>query len=221
MTTTSLHPVDTSFQTRARRVTSAASGTYVGAWLAGLALAPAAPAPDAPAAVIARFYADNAGAVLTSSSLVHGVAGLALAGFAWTITKTTRVRGGLRRAVLGTGLAASALSLAQVGIAAAATTFADSDAGTTADLFHALNLVDVLKIALLASFVLVSTTAAAQHQHLPRWLRSLAILLVPTLVIGSAALVTPAAPLTAALASSLIGLLVWTGSLAAVLRRAR
>jgi hypothetical protein len=221
MTTTSLHPADTCPQTRARRGTSAAAGAYVAAWIVGLALAPAAPAPDAPVATIARFYADNAGPVLTSSSLVHGVAGLALGGFAWTLATTVRARGGLRRAVLGTGLAAGALSLAQVGIAAAATTYARSDAGTTADLFHALNLVDVLKIALLASFVLVSTTAAAQHQHLARWLRGLAIVLVPTLVIGSAALVTPAAPLSAALAGSLIGLLVWTGSLAAVVRRAR
>jgi hypothetical protein len=221
MTTTSLRPADTSPRTRARRGTSVAAAGYVAAWLTGLAVAPAAPAPDAPIVDIARFYADNAGPVLTSSSLVHGAAGVALAGFAWTLTRTVRARGGLRRAVLGTGLAASALSLAQVGIAAAATAYARSDAGKTADLFHALNLVDVLKIALLASFVLVSTTAAAQHQPLPRWLRSLAAVLVPTLVVGSAALVTPAAPLSAALAGSLIGLLVWTGSLAAVLRRSR
>jgi hypothetical protein len=220
-TTTSLCSTDTAATRTTHWGTSAAAAAYVAAWLVGLALAPAAPAPDAPVDAISRFYVDNAAPVLASSALVHGAAGLALGSFAWTLAKAVQARGGLRRAVLGTGITASALSLTQVGIAVAATKYADSDAGRAANLFHALNLVDVLKIALLASFVVAGTTAAAQHQHLPRWLRGLAGVLVPTLVTGSAALVTPAAPLSAALAGSLVGLLVWTGSIAVVLRRAR
>jgi hypothetical protein len=76
--------------------------------------------------------------------------GLALGVFAVSLATSVRARGGLRRAVVGTGLAASALSLAQVAIAATAVTVAHSDADRTASLFNALNLVDVLKIALLA-----------------------------------------------------------------------
>jgi hypothetical protein len=201
------------------RRTAAAAGAYVGAWLVGLALAPAAPAPDAAAADIARHYLDNGGAVLASSSLVHGVAGVAVGLFATSLAKTVRASGGLRRAVIGTGIAASALSLGQVVVAAAAVAVADSDVDGTASLFHALNLLDVLKIAVLASFVLLATTATARARRLPRWLRLLATALAPLLVVGSAALVAPGPILSAALAASLVGLLVWTGSLGVVLRR--
>ena len=186
-----------------------------------LALAAAAPAPDAAAADIARHYVSSGTAVLASSALVHGVAGVALGVFATSLARTVRAFVGLRRAVVGTGLAACALSLAQVAIAAAAVVVADSDVDGTAILFHALNLVDVLKIALLASFVLVGTTATARAHRLPRWLRLLATALAPTLVVGSAALVEPAAVLSAALAASLIGLLVWTGSVGVLVRRGR
>jgi hypothetical protein len=130
-----------------------------------------------------------------------------------------RASGGLRRAVIGTGIAASALSLGQVVVAAAAVAVADSDVDGTASLFHALNLLDVLKIAVLASFVLLATTATARARRLPRWLRLLATALAPLLVVGSAALVAPGPILSAALAASLVGLLVWTGSLGVVLRR--
>ena len=199
-------------------VTAAAAGAYVGAWLVGLALTPAAPSVDATATDVARHYLDNGTAVLASSALVHGVAGVALGVFAASLAQTVHAAGGLRRAVMGTGLAASALSLAQVAIAAAAVAVAD-DVDSTASLFHALNLVDVLKIALLAGFVLVATTATARARRLPRWLRLLATALVPTLVVGSAALVEPAPLLSAALAASLIGLLLWTGSVGVIVRR--
>jgi hypothetical protein len=186
----------------------------------GLALAPAAPPPDAAAADIVRHYLDHGAAVLTSSALVHGVAGLALGVFAVSLATSVRARGGLRRAVVGTGLAASALSLAQVAIAATAVTVAHSDADRTASLFNALNLVDVLKIALLASFVAVATTAFSRTRRLPRWLLLLATALVPTLVVGSAALVAPSPVLSAALAASLIGLLVWAAAVGLLVRRA-
>ena len=202
-----------------RRRTAAAAGAYVGAWLVGLALAPAAPAPDAAAADIARHYLDNAPGVLASSALVHGAAGVALAVFATSLAQSVRAHGGLRRAVTGTGIAASILSLAQVAIAASATAVADSDGESTTNLFHALNLVDVLKIALLASFVLVATTATGRARRLPRWLRLLAATLAPTLIVGSAALVAPSPVLSAALAASLIGLLIWVGSFGVLVRR--
>jgi hypothetical protein len=175
----------------------------------GLALAPAAPAPDAASADIVRHYLDNGAAVLTSSALLHGIAGLALGVFARSLPTTVGTKGGLRRAVVGTGLAASALSLAQVVIAAAAVAVADTDVSRTASLFHLLNLVDVLKIALLASFVLLATTAVDRARRLPRWLRLLATALAPTLIVGSAALVAPAPVLSAALAISLVG--CWSG----------
>jgi hypothetical protein len=202
------------------RLPAAAAGTYVGAWLVGLALTPAAPSPDAAAEHIADHYLGNGAAVLASSALVHGVAGVALGVFAVSLAASVRARGGLRRAVVGTGLAASALSLAQVAIAATAVTVAHADAGRTATLFDARNLVDVLKIALLASFVAVATRASSRTRRLPRWLLLLATALVPTLVVGSAALVAPTPVLSAALAASLIGLLVWAAAVGLLVRRA-
>jgi len=219
MTTTGTTPT-TALPSAARsRSTATAAGTYVGAWLVGLALAPAAPSPDAAAGDVARHYLDNGAAVLASSTLVHGVAGVALGVFAVSLATSVRVRGGLRRAVIGTGLAASAASLAQVVIAATAVSVSDADVQRTASLFDALNLTDVLKIALLASFVAVASTAFGRVRRLPRWLRLLATALAPLLVVGSAALVAPGPILSGALAASLVGLLVWTGSLGVVLRR--
>jgi hypothetical protein len=219
--TTTRTPIPSSVpQSAAPSRLTAAAGTYVGAWLVGLALAPAAPPPDAAAADIVRHYLDHGAEVLTSSALVHGVAGLALGVFAVSLATSVRARGGLRRAVVGTGLAASAMSLAQVAVAATAVTVADSDADRTASLFNALNLVDVLKIALLASFVAVATTAFSRTRRVPRWLLLLATALVPTLVVGSAALVAPTPVLSAALAASLIALLVWAAAVGLLVRRA-
>jgi hypothetical protein len=120
--------------------------------------------------------------VLLSSSLVHGTAGVALLALAASIATAARAAGGLRRVVVGTGVTAAVLSLTQVGLAVLAVTGADrSTPETSKALFDAINLVDVVKIACLAAFVAVATTATARAGLAPLWLRIVASAVVPLL----------------------------------------
>jgi hypothetical protein len=192
------------------RWVSVAAAGYITSWIVGLVLTPAAPAPNASAADVHAYYTDHAAGVVTSSVFVHGTAGVALALFAVAAARATAVGGGLRRAVIGTGMVAAVLSLGQVviaGIAAAGVT-----AGTAHSLFHALNLVDVVKIAVLAAFVAAATTAARAAGTAPGWLRTLAAVLVPLLLVTSTAFLIDSAALMHGLAAALILLLVWAGA---------
>ena len=153
--------------------------------------------------------------VLLSSSLVHGTAGVALLALAASIATAARAAGGLRRVVVGTGVTAAALSLTQVGLAVLAVTGADrSTAETSKALFDAINLVDVVKIACLAAFVGVATTATARAGLAPLWLRIVASAVVPLLLVGSAAFLLGGSALMSVLAVSLVGLLSWAGGTA-------
>ena len=120
-----------------------AAAAYVLSWITGLLLAPTAPGHDAPPAQIAGFYADSGPAVISSALLVHGTAGLALAGLAVGLARVTGVRGGLRRAVVGTGLTAAALSLLQFALAVVAVV-GEHAATTSRSLLFAIDVIDVL-----------------------------------------------------------------------------
>lgn len=190
---------------------------YVAAWLIGLVLAPSAPAPSADAGEVGAHYAQHGAAVLTSSALVHGVAGLSLAAFAVSLATACRSRGALRRTVVGTGSAAALLSVVQVVLAVLAVAV-DQD-GTALRAFQALNLVDVCKIVLLAAFVASGTTALARAGAARTGLRALAGLLVPLLTLSSAALVVDSSVLMTGLGAALVLLLLWVGSSAAAVHR--
>ena len=211
--------MDTDTRTTTRRPATpviAAAG-YVLSWIVGLLLAPAAPGRNAAASSIAAFYADHGVAVLLSALLVHGTAGLALAVLAVAIARATGVRAGLRRVVVGTGLAAATLSVLQFGLAVIAVigTHADTVSRT---LRLSIDFVDVLKIALLAAFVWTATTAATRRGAAPHWLRVTAAVLVPLLLVGSAALVGVEA-LDPVLAASLLALLGWAAAIGYLVAR--
>ncbi len=187
--------------------TGIAAAAYVLSWVTGLFLAPTAPGHDAPASEVAAFYAEEGAAVTLSALLVHGIAGVALAVLAVAIARATGVEAGLRRAVVGTGLAAAALSLLQFALAVAAVV-GEHAATTSRTLLLAIDFVDVLKIALLAAFAAVATTAAARAGAAPRWLQIIAAVLVPLLLVGNAALLGVDAVMPV-LAVSLLLLLAW------------
>jgi hypothetical protein len=210
--------VSTTVRSTAHRPdTTAAAAAYVLSWIGGLVLAPAAPGHDAPAAEVADFYAAHGGAVLSSALLVHGTAGVALAALAVGIARATGVRAGLQRAVAGTGLAAATLSVLQFALAVVAVT--GEHAGTTArTLLVSIDLVDVLKIALLAAFAAVATTAADRAGAAPRWLQVTAAALVPLLLVGSAALAGIDA-LLPVLEVSLLVLLAWAAAIGRLVSR--
>ncbi|MGY1831167.1 hypothetical protein ACI8AA_12205 [Geodermatophilus sp. SYSU D01180] len=202
---------------RSLNAPAVAAAAYVLSWITGLLLAPAAPGHDAPPAQIAGFYADHGPAVVSSALLVHGTAGLAVAGLAVGLARITGARGGLRRAVVGTGLAAAALSLLQFALAVAAVA-GEHAATTSRTLLLAIDSVDVLKIALLAAFAAVATTAAARAGAAPRWLQLTAAVLVPLLLVGSAALVGVDA-LMPVLEVSLVALLAWAATIGYLVTR--
>jgi hypothetical protein len=203
--------------TRRPAGTAVAAAAYVASWVAGLVLAPAAPGHDTPGTEVAAFYAGHGGAVLSSALLVHGTAGLALAALAAGIARATGVCGGLRRVVIGTGLAAAALSVLQFALAVIAVT-GEHAATTSRTLLLSIDFVDVLKIALLAAFAWVATTAAVRAGAGPRWLRATAAVLVPLLLIGSAAL-AGADALLPVLEVSLLVLLVWAAAIGVLVSR--
>lgn len=202
---------------RTRRWSVGAAIIYVLAWLTGLLAAPAAPGSAADANQIHAHYLEHGAQVLTQALLVHGVAGLALAVMALGIIRLSRAPKALRAGAAASGLGAAAVSLAQVGIAVAATRGASTSTGQQSlALFHALNYADSIKIVLLAVFVLTATRSALNPGHpSARWLRILALLLAPLLLAGAAAFLLPGTVvLDTLLAISLIMLLMWAAGLA-------
>jgi hypothetical protein len=93
---------------------------------------------------------------------------------------------------------------------------AGRSAETSGALFSAVNLVDVAKILCLASFAVAVTAAMRRAGGAPRWLLGLTGLLVPLLVVGSAAFLVGSDLLMLVLAASLLTLLAWVASTAAV-----
>jgi len=197
-----------------RRV-SVAGAVYVAAWVVGLVTGPAAPSATASDADIHSFYIDHGPATMVQSLLIHGLAGLALATLALTVPVATQASSALRRVVVGSGLAAAAVSLIQVAFAAAAVHDASSAAASTsAALFNAINLADTVKLVLLAVFAGAVTVAAARAGICPRWVRGMTVILVVLLPFGGAAFIVHTAVLTAMLYASLPLLLAWAASTA-------
>jgi hypothetical protein len=195
-----------------------AAAAYVASWIIGLILSPAEPGHDAPATTVAGFYASHGGSVVFSALLVHGTAGLALAALAVGIARAPGVGGGLRRVVIGTGLAAAALSVLQFVLAVVAVTGAPAPTASRS-LLLATDFLDVVKIAFLAAFAWLATTAAARAGAAPRWLRVMAAVLAPLLLIGSAALAGVDA-LLPVLEVSLLVLLGWAAAIGVLVSRA-
>jgi hypothetical protein len=201
------------------RALAAAAIVYVAAWVIGLATAPSAPSPDAADATIQRFYADNGGAALAQATLVHGIAGIALAVFVVLLARHLAAAGSRRTMiVLATGLTAAAVSLIQYGMEIALNrAAANADMSASATLFHGVNIADSVKLVLLAVAIATATRLAGEAQTFPAWLGGLGYALAPTLVVGGAAFVVTSDALSAILAVSLLLLLLWIATVAVVL----
>jgi hypothetical protein len=198
-----------------RRALTAAGFVYVAAWLIGLATAPSAPDPDAADATIQAFYADNGSAALLQATLVHGIAGIALAAFVVALARRLAAAGARATVLLLAGLAAAAVSLIQYGMEIALNrAAAGGHSATSATLFHAVNIADTVKLVLLAVAIGAATRLAADT--FPRWLRVAGYVAVPSLVLGGLAFVVNSDPLSAVLALSLLLLLLWVGSVGVV-----
>jgi hypothetical protein len=199
-----------------RRALRAAAVVYVAAWLLGLATAPSAPSSDATDAAIQSFYSANGSAALLQATLVHGIAGVALAVFVASLARHLRTSGSDRdKLVMAAGLGAATVSLVQyameLGLNRAAE---DRHMSTSATLFHAVNVADALKLVLLAGAITAASRLAANARAFPRWVRGLGHATAPILVLGGAAFIVTSDALSALLALSLLLLLLWVGAAA-------
>src|SRR3954454_1233883 len=129
MSTVGLATTDSPAGVSTRRALATAGTVYVAGWLIGLGTvpapaapcllgrgpAPAAPQSDAADATIQAFYADHGPATMLQATLVHGIAGVALAVFvACLVRRVAAGRADRTRAVLlGAGLGAAGVSLVQ------------------------------------------------------------------------------------------------------------
>src|SRR3954447_341596 len=130
---TSIRPTSGFATTRRGRRLSIAGAAYVGAWITGLVLAPATPAATAPATEVHAYYAQNGASILFQSSLIHGIAGIALAVMALTLPAATGTTGRLATLVRGFGVAAAIVSFLQVALAVVAVSTAPSVPASTSD----------------------------------------------------------------------------------------
>jgi hypothetical protein len=192
-----------------RRVLAAAAGSYVGAWLAGLAVAPAAPAPDAAPAAVAAFFSAHATATTVQSLLIHGVAGVALLVLASALAAGRAARAaGAAAAITSLGQAATGVALSQ-----AIAGHASGDAAKA--VFTAINTADTVKLVFLAAFVVLVSRGFGP------WMRRAGHALAALLAVGGLAFVTGSSALYAALAVGLPALLAWVAAVAVAAWRAR
>jgi hypothetical protein len=201
----------------ARGVVASAGAVYVLAWIVGLLVAPAAPSPTASDATVATFFSDNHAAILAQATLVHGIAGVALAVFAVALARGTSRP---TRLIVSAGVAAAAVSLIQFAMEVVLNRHvADhGSASATASLFHAVNHADTIKLVLLAVMIVAATRLM---RGIPRWLGTLGMALGPILVIGGLAFVIDSGALGAVLELSLVLLLLWVAAVSVLTYRGR
>ena len=194
---------------------SVAGATYVAAWVAGLLVGPTTPAATGPDIAIHDYYLHEGAGILVQSLLIHGLAGAALLGLAWTIPAATRASTRLGRSVTILGSAAALVSFLQVALAVAGVSGAPhNEAATSATLLDAINVADTVKLMLLAGFAATATVAAARAGMLPHGVPALTAVLVVLLPLGGLAFLVDSAVLTGMLYASLPLLLAWAATIA-------
>lgn len=167
---------------------------YVGAWIAGLSVAPAGPDMDAPAAEIAAHYAEHGAGTALQSLLIHGLAGAALIVLALSL--------GSRRSMRVAGVAAGVVSLFQAVVGLALSNGADPA------WFDVLNIADTVKLVFAGGFIWL-----AARDMTPGIARA-GRLVGPLQVVAGAAFVTASATLYSLLYVALPTLLIWVAAVA-------
>ena len=174
-------------QARADRwpAAAAAGGLFLFALAAGTLLAPAMPSPWASRLRVHEYFVAHHDAAFNQSLLVHGVAGVALVALVVVLWQTFAPGWG-RRLFVASGLAAAAASFIQLAFVFRIENHIEHGVGVrqTDVLFDALNRAGAVKFALLAVAI------AAASSVVPRRLRWIAYVVVPTLGLAAAALVT-------------------------------
>jgi hypothetical protein len=205
---------------RTARWVTIAGSVYISAWIIGLFAAPAAPDQDASASTVHAYYLDHAMASFNQSLLVHGLAGIALIGLAWSLPKATKASASGTLAVRWFGYLAALVSFAQVGFAVFAThNVEETSAATSRTLFETINTLDTVKLVFLAGFVATATVMAYRARMAPKWMRWLATALIVLLPLGGLEYVAGNLVFEVMLDVALLGLLLWAAACATVIAK--
>lgn len=198
----------------------AAAGLYVGSWVTGLTVAPAAPAPFAGVADVQAYFVTHSESAALQSTLVHGLAGAALVVVVLAVANA--LPGGVRGWSAGFGLLAVGASAVQMVLMfALVARVEETSATTTTALFDAINQVDSVKLLLLGCAVATATIGARRNGLFPSWLVWVGALLAPLLPLSGAAFLIPSDLLFATLYLSLPLLLVWVAAAAITVAQKR
>ncbi|HYF73634.1 MAG TPA: hypothetical protein VD864_12480 [Nocardioides sp.] len=202
------------------RVVGAAGTAYLGAWLVGLAIAPAGPDAFAPAAEVYSQLAAHRHSALAQSVLVHGVAGVALG--VWAIASHRVARPVPRRVTVAScaGVAAGVLSLVQVALQLWAQHQLDLASVDGVDgAWDAINRVDAAKLVALAVLVAGYSAPVGRACERRGAVTAFGLLTAALLALGGASFLIDLPALAGVLYASLPLLLVWVGVVTTVLAR--
>ena len=200
------------------RAVLAAGITHPLAWLVGLVVWPTNLDVRASDATVLSTYAGSAAPAAVQASLVHGVAGIALAVVTIGLARTARVAsaGRTARLILGAGLAAAATSLIQwaLDLRLALAVAPSGDAGSAGAVLTGIDRLDGVKMLLLAGsalggLLLGRWTAA-------RWLTAVSAALALTIAISGIGYLVLIPPLASLAFVSGPLLLIWVPTVAVV-----
>ncbi|HEX3811847.1 MAG TPA: hypothetical protein VHX59_03315 [Mycobacteriales bacterium] len=200
----------------------AAGVLFALAWLVGLFVWTSNTVVSASDATIVRDYAAGSAPAMAQSTLVHGVAGLALAGVVLAALRLLP-RDGWARAAGIAGAAAVAISLVQwvLGMLLAGWAAPAGAAARSGDLFEVINRLDGVKMLALAALAVAGAGAIRGGRALPTWLAWLGWVLAAALVVSGIGYLFLVGALSGAAYVSLPLLLLWVTGVGVTLGRSK
>lgn len=188
---------------------------YTAAWVVGLARWPTNLDVHASDDTVLTTYAGHAVAASGQTTLVHGLAALALAIVVVALARAGRAAGAVRESFVAAvaGLAAAAVSLIQwaLDLTLAWVIAPSGDAGRAGIVLEAINRLDGVKMLLLATLA-AAGAALARRRVLPSWLGIAGALLAVAITTSGIGYLLLIPPLALVAAASLPLLLIWVTS---------
>ncbi len=190
---------------------------YLAAWIVGLLIWPVNLATNASGATVLSTFTGHLGLASIQYLLTEGLAGIALG-----IVLIAIGRALASRATLIVGGLAALVSLVETGIGLY---LADSlvparNAASAHTFFALLNLLDGVKMLLLAGTAAIAAIAARGRRVLPAWLVYVGFALAVAMIVSGIGYVFDLSGIALAAAASLPLLLIWITGSALTLRRA-
>jgi hypothetical protein len=191
---------------------------YVAAWIVGLLIESGTPTPSAGGTALLAYFTAHHQSHMIQAYLIDGVAGIAILLFSAAMADHFRKANGesaLLQVVLGSGIAATSLSLVQAGFQQALSNpdVLTTDGSSLRTILLLVNQIDTFKLLALAALSVAISMLVFSTKAIPAWLGWLGIVISLTLVIGGFSFVSTAPVPTSILFASLPLLLFWVGAM--------